>query len=120
MIKFTLFTLMFFTLSVWGKTCRGIDQEITATQHEINMITIPEIAYTPDEYNCSLVSPTLQATYEIETHLTQLLKLYQTYYFECGRHTDVIYMIEDTKINIILMQTLTSLTKNLDEKCLSN
>lgn len=118
MIRLLLLTFTLFSFSVFAQSsCQSLDENINEIHQNINAITIPEMTYQVDHYNCSMVENTLAAVYEIETHLTMLLQHYQQYYFECGREVDVIYLIEDTKINIILMQTLTQLAKDLDSKC---
>lgn len=119
MLKLTVTLLLWlFSFAAFSQSsCSEIDQQIRQTQKIINGIHIPELTYVVDDYNCSQVEPVLAATYDIETHLSELLELYQTLYFDCGMEVDLIYLMEDVKINIILMQTLSALAKNLHQQC---
>lgn len=98
-------------------TCPGQQREILQTKNEINAIKIPNITYTVNEYNCSQVGPTLDAISVIEPKLVGLLSLYQDYYQSCDRSVDVVYAMEDIKINIILMHTLRDMAQNLAVEC---
>ncbi|MFA7612883.1 MAG: hypothetical protein WCY48_01515 [Candidatus Caldatribacteriota bacterium] len=109
---------LFMTSSVFARTsCQNLSQNIDELHRKINAIEIPQIEFSVNERNCQLVLPTLEAANEVETHLLKLLDHYQDYYFDCGREVEIIYIIEDTKINIMMMQTLTEIAKNLDLQC---
>ena len=97
--------------------CQEIDKEIRSIHLQVDQIKIPQIKYVPDEYNCSLVEPVLATTYEIRAHFTDLLELYEKMYFDCGKNVELIYKMEDIKVNIEMLTTLTSLVKNLDQQC---
>lgn len=113
---FILFSLT--SLTTFAQTnCHDQLSQIQKIDMDIKGIAIPELTYTVDEYNCSQVGPTLKAIEIVEPKLYELLGHYQNYYQECGRNIDIIYFIEDTKINIILMQTLRDLALNLGEQC---
>lgn len=98
-------------------SCEDQLSEIEKTQSEINAIRIPELTYTPDRENCSKVQPTLEAIQEITPRLQELLSSYEEYYQSCDRSMDIIYAIEETKMNIILMSTLSDLANNLALEC---
>jgi len=78
------------------------------------------MTYTVNPENCSKVEPTLLAIEEIVPRLSKLQGQFEHYYQTCDRSMDVIYAIEETKINIILMATLKDLAENLAIQCGSN
>lgn len=100
--------------------CPAQQREILQTKNEINAIQIPDITYTVNEYNCSQVTPTLYAISLIEPKLAHLLSLHQDYYQSCDRSVDVVYAMEDIKINIILMRTLKEMAQSLAIECGQN
>lgn len=119
MLRFVVsLTLLLSLSSVYAQSeCQRLSLEINELHQEINSIIIPEMGYTVNEENCSLALPTMEAVYEIETRQMKLLDNYENLYFNCGKEVEIIYIIEDIKINILLMQTMTALAKDLDNKC---
>lgn len=118
MFKFFFALALLITFPVFAQsTCQRLNQEINNLHEQVNGIELPEISFTITEENCALALPTMQAAYDIETYQMKLLSNYEKYYFECGQDVELIYVMEDLKINIVLMQTLTALAKDLDGKC---
>lgn len=116
-----LITSSLLSLSVFAEaSCPDQLKRIQQTQIEIAAISIPEFSYTVNEENCSKVEPTLEAVDQIKPALASLLNQYENYYQTCDRDIEIIYSIEDTKINIIMMQTLRELAVNLGNECENN
>lgn len=101
-------------------SCPDQAHVIAQNEAEIRAIHIPSITYTVNTENCSKVEPTLLAIEEIVPKLSKLQGQFENYYQTCDRSMDVIYAIEETKINIILMATLKDLAENLAVQCESN
>lgn len=101
-------------------SCPDQLQSIEQTQKEIAAIPVPEFSYTVNEQNCAKVEPTLEAVDQIKPGLASLLTQYENYYQTCDRSVEIVYSIEDTKINIIMMQTLRELAVNLGHECVKN
>ncbi|MCM2348368.1 MAG: hypothetical protein NDI69_00010 [Bacteriovoracaceae bacterium] len=116
-----LITSSLLSLSVFAEAiCPDQLKRIQQTQIEIAAIPIPEFSYTVNEENCAKVGPTLEAVDQIKPALASLLNQYENYYQTCDRDIEIIYSIEDTKINIIMMQTLRELAVNLGNECENN
>lgn len=118
-MRFILISLSFLLSSTVfaANTCEEQFIKIGQTQIEIQSIKIPDLTYTVNEENCSKVDDTLLAIDELVPKLSSLQKQYEVYYQNCDRSMDVIYAIEDVKINIILMQTLKDLANGLAAQC---
>lgn len=103
-----------------ANTCEEQLQEIKQTQTETHAIKIPDLTYTVSKENCAKVQPTLEAVEEIGPKLVNLKEQFENYYQTCDRSMDVIYAIEEAKINIVLMQTMRELAESLAVECGSN
>lgn len=90
---------------------------IERLENEIHAIKIPDLTYSVSKENCEKVDPTLRAAEKIGPRLGQLQGMYEDYYQSCDRSMDVIYAIEEVKINIILMNTLKDLAHSLAIEC---
>lgn len=113
----SILTALFSFSAFAANSCGEQSQQINQTSAEIQSIKIPSIQYTANAENCSKVEPTLLAIEEIVPRLRTLQKQFEDYYQTCDRSMDVIYAIEETKINIILMGTLKDLAENLAVQC---
>lgn len=98
-------------------SCEDQHHQIELSHQKIQAIKIPDLTYTVNKENCSKVDPTLKAIEAIVPALKVLQKQYEDYYQGCDRSIDIIYAIEEVKINIILMGTLEDLALSLAEQC---
>lgn len=100
-----------------SSTCEEQAQKIEYSLQNIQAIKIPDLTYTVSTENCAKVEPTLIAIEKIVPQLRTLQGQYEEYYQSCDRSMDIIYAIEEVKINIILMGTLKDLAENLAYQC---
>lgn len=113
LIVSTLLTSIAFASS----TCEKQAQQIEYSLQDIQAIKIPDLTYTVNTENCAKVEPTLVAIERIVPQLRTLQTQYEEYYQSCDRSMDIIYAIEEVKINIILMGTLKDLAESLAYQC---
>ncbi len=97
--------------------CEEQSHQIELSLQSIQAVKIPDLTYTVNKENCSKVEPTLVAIGKIVPQLTHLQTQYEDYYQSCDRSMDIIYAIEEVKINIILMGTLKDLAESLAYQC---
>lgn len=116
-ILLTFISMLLTTMALASNSCEELSLQIELNHQEIEAITIPDLTYSVDYENCSKVEPTLVAIKNLKPKLALLQSQYEGYYQSCDRSIDIIYAIEEVKINIILIGTLKDLAESLALQC---